>query len=152
MSDPEGFDDLVPPPTAPTSPIPGQGWPAAPPPPPQYGPPMGYPGPYPTPYPQGYGGYPPPRGGNSGMAIAAMVCGICGFLCLIPGVVGIILGFVALPQIKRTGQGGRGMAITGIVVGSFWIVAFVLLIILGHTTNGQVQVGNSGDGSGLVGT
>jgi hypothetical protein len=109
---------------------------------PQYGPPPGYP-----PYPQfgGYGYPPPARSRNNGMAIAAMVCGICGFLCLVPGIVGIILGFVSLSQIKRTQQKGRGMAITGIAVGSAWIVLFVLLTVLGHGS-GHVQFGNPGPG------
>jgi hypothetical protein len=96
--------------------------------------------------PYGYYGHQPPTSGTNGMAIAAMVCGLCGFLCLVPGLVGIILGIVSLPQIKRSRQSGRGMAITGIAVGSFWILAFILLLVLGH--HGQ-QVGNSGStGSG----
>jgi hypothetical protein len=75
-----------------------------------------------------------------------MVCGICGFLCGVPALVGVILGIVSLPQIKRSQQSGRGMAVTGIVVGSLWILAVILLIVLGH--HGQ-QIGNSGgDGSG----
>ena len=107
----------------------------------QYGQAQGYPQ-----YPygqQGYGAYPPPKSGNNGLAIAAMICGICGFLCLIPSVVGIVLGTVSLSQIKRTQQGGRGMAITGIVVGSLWIVGFILLVVIGHDSSGQVQVGDN---------
>jgi Domain of unknown function (DUF4190) len=157
-------DPFAPPPFAPQSDAaPGQqAWPgAAPQPPygqqPQYGQPQGYPQQgYPQPgyqqqgYPQypygqqGYGYPPPPKTGNNGLAIAAMICGICGFLCLIPGVVGIILGAAALPRIKRSQQSGRGMAIAGIVVGSLWIVAFILLLIIGHDNSGQVQVGNPG--------
>jgi hypothetical protein len=114
--------------------------------PPQFGaPPYGAPAGYPPPYAYGYGYAPPQQGGTNGMAIAAMVCGICGFACLVPGLVGIVLGIIALPQIKRSGQAGRGMAITGIVMGALWIVVFVLLIVLGHISNGgQVSVGNSG--------
>jgi Domain of unknown function (DUF4190) len=153
MTDPEEPDALVPPPfTEQQSGIPGQAWPGAgqqQPPQygPQYGPPPGYP---PQQYQYGYGyGYPPPpRARTNGMAIAAMICGICGFLCLVPGVVGIILGAVSLPQIKRAGQNGRGMAITGIVMGLVWIAAFVLLVALGNHSNGQVQFGNSGPGDG----
>lgn len=111
---------------------------------PPYGTPAGYP---PPPYTYGYG-YAPQQGGTNGMAIAAMVCGICGFACLVPGLVGIILGIVALPQIKRSGQSGRGMAIAGIVVGALWIVGFVVLVIVSHFVNGgQVSVGN-GNGTG----
>ncbi|MEA5457255.1 DUF4190 domain-containing protein [Sinomonas sp. JGH33] len=43
-------------------------------------------------------------------------------------IVGLILGVVALSQIKRTGEGGRGLAIAAIVIGSAGI-AFGLLII-----------------------
>lgn len=171
MTQPEEPDALVPPPiSAQPGPLPGQSWPGAapqqPPPtqaqqpsqqqyqygqPPQQQPQFGQQPGYPPQYQYGYGyGYPSaaPQGGTNGMAIAAMVCGICGFLCLVPGLVGIVLGIVSLPQIKRRQQNGSGMAITGIVVGSLWIVVFILLLILGHH-NAQVQVGNSGDsGSG----
>lgn len=113
--------------------------------PPQYGAPPGYPPSYP-----GYGyGYPQQTGGNNGMAIAAMVCGICGFACLIPGLVGIVLGFVSLPQIKRKGQSGRGMAITGIVTGGLWILLTILLIVFAHHSNAQPIDGGSGSGASV---
>lgn len=108
----------------------------------QYAAPPGYPPP--NAYGYGYGYPQPPKSGTNGLAIAAMICGICGFACIVPGVVGIILGFVSLPQIKRSGQSGRGMAITGIVLGSLWIVALILLIVIGHTVSGSVSTGNSG--------
>lgn len=96
----------------------------------QYGTQTGYQQPY---Y---YGGYGNPQTpGTNGLAVAAMVCGICGFLCLIPGLVGVILGAVSLPQIKRSGQAGRNMAIAGIVTGALWIVGCILLIVLSHISN-----------------
>ena len=146
MTDPEEPDAFAPPPIAPQpGAAPGQSWPGPPTQP--YAAPPGFP---PQQYQYGYGyGYPPPPpSGTNGMAIAAMVCGICGFMCLVPGVIGIILGAISLPQIRRTQQSGRGMAITGIVTGIFWIVVFVLLFALGHSGSGQVQVGNSGPGDG----
>ena len=143
---PAGEPDPFAPPPGPVPGQPGQqGQPwYGPAPQPGFGPPPGYPPPYQYGYPYGY---PPPRSGANGMAIAAMVCGLCGFLCLVPGVVGIILGIVSLPQIKRSQQSGRGMAITGIVVGSLWIVLFVLLVALGHSS-GSVGSSGTGDGSG----
>lgn len=86
--------------------------------------------------PNPYGGpgapYQPPKPTN-GMAIGAMVTslvGLAGCLCYglggIIGLVGAILGHVSLGQIKRTGASGRGMALTGVIVG--WIV-FALAII-----------------------
>lgn len=92
---------------------------------------------YQQPYYYGYG-YPQQQGGGTnGMAIAALVCGICGFLCVLPGIVGVILGFVSLPQIKRSGQSGRGLAIAGIVAGALWIICFILLIAFanGHSSD-----------------
>lgn len=115
-------------------------------------PPYGQPGGYPPPPGYGYGypyGFPgqPQQGGTNGMAIAAMVCGICGFLCLVPGLVGIILGIISLPQVKRQQQSGRGMAITGIVMGGVWIALFVLMLVLGHH-GGDVGNGGTSTGSG----
>jgi len=71
--------------------------------------------------PAGYGyGYPAaPK--TDGMAIASMVCSLAGLVaCCIPSVVGLILGLVSLSRIKKSqgALGGRGMAITGVVVGA----------------------------------
>jgi len=70
---------------------------------------------------------------NNGMAIAALVCGIAGFLCLIPGVLGIIFGFVAKGQIRQSNgtQRGDGMATAGIVLGCIWIAITVLILATG---------------------
>lgn len=95
-----------------------------------------------------YCGVPPPDSGaahlahtgpagTNGLAVGALVCGLvgvigglltCGLLAPVT-LVGLVLGHVALAQIKRTGQEGRGMALTGVVIG--WIpVALVLLWLL----------------------
>jgi hypothetical protein len=100
-------------------------------------PPPPGPGPY-----QPYGSQPNPYGGGApyqqprstnGMAIASMVTslvGVAGCLCYglggILGLVGAILGHVSLRQVKQRGQQGRGMALTGVIVG--WVV-FALAII-----------------------
>ena len=84
-------------------------------------------------YPQ-YGGAP---GGQYGapartnpLAIAALICGIGQILLgLLAGIPGIILGFIALNQIKAKGEGGRGMAIAGIVLGFVGLALFLILII-----------------------
>ena len=96
-----------------------------PPPPPEGG--------YPPPPPQGGYAAPPPgygapaAAGNNSLATASLVCSIVGLFCAgVLSVVGIVLGFVALNQIKQTGQGGKGMAQAGIIVG---IVSLVLGII-----------------------
>jgi hypothetical protein len=95
---------------------------------------------YPPPPPGGYGpppvsGYAPPQSaGTNGFAIASLVSSLFGWLCLVGPFLGFIFGFVALGQIKRTGQGGRGLAIAGIIIGAvivafviaFWIIAAII--------------------------
>jgi hypothetical protein len=78
-------------------------------------------------------GRPVPSGPNNGMAIAALCCGIAGFLCIIPAILGIIFGFVAKSQIRATGfqQRGDGMATAGIVLGIVWIALSVILLATG---------------------
>ncbi|WP_396917240.1 DUF4190 domain-containing protein [Mycolicibacterium sp.] len=145
------------PPTPPTGYAPPGGYPpppapgAYPPPPPAgaYPPPPGsYPPPpagYPPPPAPGYGGYPgayptgydmAPSNPNNGMAIGSLVASVLGvpfmFFCFsgfVPALVGVVLGIVALNQIKTTGQSGRGLAIAGIAVGA--VILLLGLIILG---------------------
>jgi hypothetical protein len=69
---------------------------------------------------------------TSGMAVAALVCGICGLVLpwigFLLSVLAIIFGGVGMAQTSRDPSlGGRGMAIGGLVCG---IVAIVLWIIL----------------------
>lgn len=71
--------------------------------------------------------------GANGMAIASLICGICGFLCG-TGILGVVFGFVGLSQMKRTGQRGRGMAIAGIICGAVWILLTVVFLVSGHGT------------------
>lgn len=102
-------------------------------------PPAGYSG---TPYPPNYGQYGPgPYGyggggygqppGTSGMAIASLILGICGFFCVTP-FIGLGLGIAALAQTSKTGQSGKGMAIAGVILSAAWIVLGALLIATGH--------------------
>ena len=58
------------------------------------------------------------------MAIAALVSA----LVLAP--LGIVFGHVALRQIKRSGDGGRGLAIAGLVIGYVVTVLLALFLIL----------------------
>lgn len=77
-----------------------------------------------------YPGFPPfpqPQP-TDGLAVAALVCGLCGFIYLVPAVLGIIFGSIAAYQTSRNCRRGKGMAVAGIVAGAFWIVAYVLII------------------------
>lgn len=93
---------------------------------PGYGPPM---------YGPGY--YPPTHVAQptSGLAIASLCCSVGGvlifFIWPLTAIVGIILGFMALSHIDRSGGAvsGRGLAIAGIVAG-FFIVAMTIIMIV----------------------
>jgi hypothetical protein len=73
------------------------------------------------------GYYAPP---TNTLAIVAMVLSLAGLLTGITAIVGAILGHVAMGQIKRTGEGGRPLALTAIIAG--WIITGLgLLIVIG---------------------
>ncbi|MCT9091104.1 DUF4190 domain-containing protein [Streptomyces sp. ASQP_92] len=125
----------IPPPPAPgqpPQPQPGQGygWPAP------HQAPGGQPGPYPGqpmntgpwyPYPAA-----PQRPPVSGLAIGSLIAGI---LCCIPPL-GLILGAFALGQIKKKGQRGKGMAITGLVLSTISTVLLAVTIASGGFADG----------------
>ena len=77
---------------------------------------------YAQPYP-GYGQpYPPPRGTNT-MAILALVFGI------LVAPLGLVFGFVARSQIKKTGEDGDGLALAGIIIGGIFTLLFIAYIV-----------------------
>ncbi len=96
-----------------------------PPPPPGFAPPpeSGYP------YPVGYG-YPTQQAGTNSLAVFSLVASVVGLLCGLGSLVGIVLGAIAISQIKRTRQGGYGLAVAGIVVG----VASLVISVVWMTT------------------
>ncbi len=69
----------------------------------------------------------PPR--TSGKAIASLILSLCAVLtCGITGLIGLILGILALKDTAKPNVGGRGLAIAGIVMGPVLMV-FMLPII-----------------------
>ncbi|CAM5391673.1 hypothetical protein STANM337S_01920 [Streptomyces tanashiensis] len=117
--------------------------PSQPTPPPAGGPPQpgGWPapGPYTSPgmpyTPYGQPGMPgavpygqPPRRSTNGLAIGSLVSGI---VCCLPPL-GLILGLVALPQIRKNEQAGKGLAIAGITLSAL----SCLLLVVGLATGG----------------
>ncbi len=74
---------------------------------------------------------------NNGLAVASLVCSCAGFVLFVPAVLGIIFGFVARSQIRRSGgaQGGDGFAIAGIIVGFSWIALIVILVAVNASNN-----------------
>ena len=93
-----------------------------PPPPGGYAPPPEYGAPYPT----GYGYPPAPESGTNSLAIFSLVASVVGLLCGVGSIIGIVLGVVAINQIKKTRQGGHGLAVAGIVVG---VASLVISIV-----------------------
>jgi Na+/melibiose symporter-like transporter len=88
-----------------------------------YGPPpSGYPAP-------DYGAYGAPTPKTNNLAIASLVVSLIGFLpfCGIGSIVGIVLGVIALNQIKQTHEGGQGLAIAGIAVGALTLLISLIL-------------------------
>jgi Domain of unknown function (DUF4190) len=68
---------------------------------------------------------------TNSLAIASLCCGLGQLLVgIVAGIPAIVLGFVAIYQIRKTGEGGRGMAIAGIVLGFVSIIATAVLIIV----------------------
>jgi hypothetical protein len=58
------------------------------------------------------------------------VLAIVGFiLAFFVSVAGIIVSAIALRQIKQTGEGGRGLAIGGVVVGIIVTILYVIIIL-----------------------
>jgi hypothetical protein len=90
-----------------------------------------YPQPYGSPYPPAYRTQP----ATNGMAIGSLVSSLVGipsfFYCLpfVGPIIGIVLGIVALNQISKRHQKGKGMAIAGIAIGSLTLIGILILIV-----------------------
>ncbi|GAA2551821.1 hypothetical protein GCM10010398_44090 [Streptomyces fimbriatus] len=124
-------------------------------------------GPYPAPRPQGpyappqfpYGGRPglaphglygpcgprPPAAVN-GVAVAALVFGVLRFL----PAVGLVLGLIALRQIRRRGERGRGMAIAGSVLSSLGLALWAVSLATGFAADVWEGVKEGARGNGVL--
>ncbi|MFF3319734.1 DUF4190 domain-containing protein [Streptomyces sp. NPDC003035] len=76
----------------------------------------------------GAGPYGTPAPTTNGLAIASLVSGI---VCCLPPL-GLIFGLIALPQIRKKNQTGKGLAVAGIVLSSI----SCLLMVVGLATGG----------------
>lgn len=109
---PAAFAPPVPPPQVPPQPAPpGYQWP--------YQPPA------------------PPKKTNV-LAVIALVCGILwGFGVL--AVVALVLGLIALSQIRARNEGGRGVAIAGVVLGGVGILGAIASVIVLAAVGGTIR-------------
>jgi hypothetical protein len=90
----------------------------------------------PPPAPYGAPQYAPAAPKTNGLAVASLVLGITGFLCCIPAILALVFGYISKGQIDKSNgtQGGRGMAVAGIVLGWVWVglgILYVILVVLG---------------------
>jgi hypothetical protein len=92
-----------------------------PPPPGGYPPPPSY---YPAPpYYPAPGAYPPPAPGTNWWAVISLIFGLIGGV-----LISVVCGIVGLNRAKK-GQGGRGMAIAGLVLSGLWALGIVALVV-----------------------
>jgi hypothetical protein len=77
---------------------------------------------------------------SNGLAVASMVVSICGLVLVacygaggLLGLIGAVLGHVAQRQIRERGEGGRGMALAGIICGwialGLGVIVFALIVV-----------------------
>jgi hypothetical protein len=86
----------------------------------------------------GYWSQPPAPGfapvtRTNGLAVTSLVLGIL-WLFWLGSLVGLVLGLVALKQVKHRNQAGRGIAIAGVVLSVLWLVGLVVAIIVSAST------------------
>jgi hypothetical protein len=81
---------------------------------------------------------------TNGLAIASLICS-CAELFFLPVFPGIILGFVARSQIRRSNgtQQGDGLALAGIIVGLGWLVLIALGLAIDATKTSNSVVSPS---------
>lgn len=67
------------------------------------------------------------------LAIVSLVASLSSLILGITSIVGIITGHIALSQIKKTGENGRGLALGGLISGyvltALGIIALILLAV-----------------------
>ncbi|GIG63426.1 hypothetical protein Lfu02_77980 [Longispora fulva] len=70
----------------------------------------------------------------SGLAVAALVLSALGVTNGLTGMVGAVLGHVALWQIGKSGQSGRWAAVAAVVIGwTLTVLMFAVLVLMYQT-------------------
>jgi hypothetical protein len=63
------------------------------------------------------------------LAIVSLIASLAGLITGISAIVGIITGHIALGQIKKTGENGRGLALGGVIAGYVITVLGIIAVI-----------------------
>jgi uncharacterized protein DUF4190 len=66
---------------------------------------------------------------TSPLAIVSLVCGMVALVLGPLAIVAIVSGHIARGQIRRTGEGGRGMATAGLILGYVVLVVGIALVV-----------------------
>jgi hypothetical protein len=85
-------------------------------------------------------------GKANGFAVASLILGLLG-ITVIGAVAGIVLGILALGQIRRTGQRGRGLAIAGLAFSALWLVLIGAYFVLHGGKNPSPPPASTGHSS-----
>lgn len=72
-----------------------------------------------------------PVSGTNTFAVLALVFGVLGGFLAIP------FGHIARSQIRRTREGGAGLALAGLILGYFWLAAIVAIFIVAFVMVGM---------------
>ena len=85
-------------------------------------------------YPDYSGGYGAAPSGMNTMALISLISSIVGVFCCVGSVVSIVLGIMALNEIKRTREDGYGLAVTGLVISIATLLVYLVIMIFSvHT-------------------
>jgi hypothetical protein len=63
------------------------------------------------------------------LAIVSMVCGMVALVLGPLAILAIVFGHIARGQVRRTGEGGRGMATSGLILGYMILVVGTALFV-----------------------
>lgn len=93
----------------------------------------------------------PPK--TNSRAVASMICGVAEFFTFgLTSIPAVILGHIARGEIRRTGEAGDGLALTGLILGwlaiglwlLFWAGVLVAGLSMGYHGTHTVRIGPGG--------
>ncbi len=78
---------------------------------------------------------------TDGFAVASLVCSIVGFVTGLGAVLGIVFGFVARDRMRKSENlSGRGLALSGIIVGCLALASFLAAMVVLLTSESNAPV------------